>query len=175
MQALTDPASINPAGITAGTGGLQRLARLFLGGVFLYACADKILHPSEFARAVYNYQILPDQLVNLTALILPWLELVLGLCLIAGFWLPGAVFWSNGLLWAFFVALVFNTARGLDVHCGCFSSKPDPAGSAPAAWYLARDSFFLLCAGYLLVTVFARPKQELEAQAPARDVTGDKS
>lgn len=144
-------------------------ARLFLGGVFLYACADKILNPADFARAVYNYQILPDDLINLTALILPWLELVLGLCLVSGFWLPGAVLWSNALLWTFFLSLVFNLMRGLDVHCGCFSSAPAPAGSAPMAWYLVRDSFFLLCAGLLLVTVFVRPKQELKAQAPAGD------
>jgi len=137
-----------------------RLAlRVFLGAVFLFACADKILHPADFARAVYNYQILPDPLINLTALILPWLELVLGFCLIAGWWLPGALLWSNGLLWVFFLALVFNTMRGLDVHCGCFASTPDPAGVAPVAWYLVRDSFFLFCAGSLLVTVFGRRKQ----------------
>jgi uncharacterized membrane protein YphA (DoxX/SURF4 family) len=156
MQTLTDPAAARPTRVGAGTGWLQRGARLFLGGVFLYACVDKILHPAEFARAVFNYQILPNPLVNLTALILPWLELVLGLCLLTGFWLPGALLWSNGLLWAFFAALVFNAWRGLDVHCGCFSSTPDPAESVPVAWYLARDSFFLLCAGYLLAAVFGR-------------------
>jgi uncharacterized membrane protein YphA (DoxX/SURF4 family) len=155
-------------------GWLVLAARVFLGGVFLYACADKILHPADFARAVYNYQILPDQLVNLAALLLPWLELLLGVCLITGFGLPGAVLWSSGMLGVFFLALVFNMIRGLDVHCGCFSSSPDPAGSAPVAWYLVRDGFFLLCAGFLLVTVFGRRTQAAQAQGPSeRDPTPD--
>ncbi len=65
-------------------------ARLLLGGIFVFASIDKILHPAAFADAVYNYQILPDSLINLTAVFLPWLELILGGCLIAGVWLPGA-------------------------------------------------------------------------------------
>ena len=61
-------------------------ARLILGGVFVFASIDKILHPAAFAEAVYNYQILPDNLINLTAIVLPWLELVLGSLLISS-WL----------------------------------------------------------------------------------------
>lgn len=129
-------------------------ARLFLGGVFLYASADKLFAPADFARAVYNYQILPDSLINLAALVLPWLEFLLGLCLITGVWLPGAVVWSNGLLWIFFAALLFNHFRGLDVHCGCFSSRPDPAAPPATAWYLLREPVFLVVAGYLLFWQF---------------------
>jgi hypothetical protein len=47
---------------------------------------------------VFNYKILPDAAISLVALILPWLEALLGLCLIAGFWLPGATVLSTGLL-----------------------------------------------------------------------------
>lgn len=136
---------------------LPLAARLFLGAVFLYASADKLFFPADFARAVYNYQILPDSLINLTALILPWLEFLLGLCLITGVWLPGALLWSNSLLWAFFLALLFNHYRGLDVDCGCFSSRLNPAVPPPTAWYMARDPFFLLVAGYLLFRQLAGP------------------
>ena len=73
-------------------------ARLILGGVFVFASIDKILHPAAFAEAVYNYQILPDSLINLTAIILPWMELVLGSLLIIGIWMPGTVLVSNLLL-----------------------------------------------------------------------------
>jgi uncharacterized membrane protein YphA (DoxX/SURF4 family) len=125
-------------------------ARLFLGGLFIYASADKILKPADFARAVYNYQILPDGLINPAALVLPWLELLLGLCLVSGKWMFGAMIWSNGLLWAFFLALLFNRYRGLDVHCGCFSTRLDPADTVPTVWYLLRDAFFLIVAGYLM-------------------------
>lgn len=103
--------------------------RLVLGVVFLYASYDKILHPQAFAQAVFNYQILPDAAVNLAALVLPWLELFLGLCLVAGLWLPGATVTSTGLLAVFIGALVFNQIRGLDIHCGCFSTETT-AGTA---------------------------------------------
>lgn len=55
-------------------------ARIFLGLVFVVASVDKIIHPKAFAEIIYNYQILPGSLINLTAIILPWLELLLGLC-----------------------------------------------------------------------------------------------
>jgi uncharacterized membrane protein YphA (DoxX/SURF4 family) len=138
--------------------GRRRLApfvfhglRLLLGAVFVVASYDKILHPQAFAQAIYNYQILPDGLVNLAALILPWLELLLGLCLVAGFWLPGATVLSTGLLAVFSGALVFNLIRGLDVHCGCFStdSTDGPAG----LWTVARDLGFLAVALVLTLRV----------------------
>ncbi len=127
--------------------------RLLLGAVFLYASYDKILHPEAFAKAVYNYQILPDVAVNLTALILPWLEFLLGLCLIAGVWLPGATATSTGLLTVFIGALVFNQMRGLDIHCGCFSTETTdgPVGF----WTVARDAAFLAMSIFLTVTVFS--------------------
>lgn len=33
------------------TGWLTLIARLFLGGIFIYASVDKILHPPDFDRA----------------------------------------------------------------------------------------------------------------------------
>jgi len=124
------------------------LARVFLGLLFLAASIDKILHPGDFAKIIHNYQILPDNLINIVAIVLPWLEGILGLLLVAGLWLPGAAVLANLLLAAFFSALIFNMARGIDVHCGCFSTKV--TGSPQTTWYLVRDSFFLL----LGLTVF---------------------
>lgn len=134
-------------------GWMQLTARLLLGAVFVYASLDKIAHPAAFARDVYNYQILPDALVHLVALVLPWLELFLGLCLITGFWLPGSVLTANGLLGVFVGALAFNAARGLDIHCGCFST----GGEGPAMateWVLLRDAFFLALGLILFYCVF---------------------
>lgn len=128
-------------------------ARIFLGAVFLYASYDKILHPQAFTEAVYNYQILPDFAVNAAALVLPWIELAAGLCLIAGVWLPGATLICALLMTAFTAALVFNQIRGLDVHCGCFSTQ---AAHGPANLLtVIRDLFFLVVSVYLLIrTVF---------------------
>ncbi len=135
--------------------------RLFLGAVFLFASYDKILHPEAFARAVYNYQILPDGAVNLAALMLPWLELLLGLCLISGFWLPGATVFSSLLLAVFLGALVFNRIRGIDAYCGCFSVA---SGEGTAdLWTVARDFVFFGISAYLAwVMLFYQGKKEVK-------------
>ena len=130
------------------------LSRLFLGGIFVYASADKILHPVSFAEIVYNYQILPDVLVNLTALLLPWIELLIGLALILGFWPAGAIVISNLLLLIFFSALLFNLVRGLDIDCGCFTSSMGSSSGDPMVWYLFRDGFFLLVGVFLFLSFF---------------------
>lgn len=126
-----------------------------MGAVFLYASYNKILHPQAFAEAVYNYQILPDAAVNAAALALPFIEMVAGLCLIAGVWLPGAAMVVALLMVVFTTALIFNQIRGLDVHCGCFSTQ---ALHGPASlWTVARDFCFLVLSVYLLVRTVVFP------------------
>ena len=142
-------------------------ARLFLAGIFIYASLYKIAHPAAFANDVYNYQILPDALINLTALVLPWLELFLGLCLLAGIWLPGAVLTANGLLIVFLAALVFNMARGLDINCGCFSTGSE-APAMSAGWYLLRDVGFLAVGIFLFYAVFVQRRRERPEIASAQ-------
>ena len=130
------------------------ISRLFLGGIFVYASFDKILHPFEFAEVVYNYQLLPDVLVNLVALFLPWIELLVGLSLILGVWLPGAVLICNLLLMVFFSTLVFNIARGLDIDCGCFTVSIGTSSGGHMLWYLFRDGFFLFVGLFLFFSSF---------------------
>jgi len=133
--------------------------RLLLGALFITASVDKIIHPEALARIIVNYQILPHVLVNVTTLTLPWLELIVGLLLVTGLWLPGAVLISNLLLFTFYTALLYNTARGLNVHCGCFSTQVE--GAPNMAWYLVRDGFFLILGGTLFAATFIRRGSDL--------------
>ncbi len=127
--------------------------RLVMACVFIYASIDKILHPDLFAEAVNNYQVLPGYLVNLTALILPWLELILGFCLLINRWMAGASALAAGLMALFVGMIIFNLARGLDIGCGCFSAAPD--GNPVTLLTLLRDISFLIVslglAGLVLV------------------------
>lgn len=131
-------------------------ARLTLGIIFIYASYDKILHPEIFAQIVHNYQILPNELINITAVFLPWLEFVTGVVLITGLWLPGAVVITNILLLSYLGALLFNMARGLDINCGCFSSTFEESTSLILPVF--RDISFLFLSIYLLVNVLRRPR-----------------
>lgn len=126
-------------------------ARWILGGVFIYASYDKILHPAAFSKIIYNYQILPDGLINLTALVLPMLELIMGIFFWVGFWMPGTVMLSNILLVSYIGALILNLARGLDINCGCFSMS---SGSSINIESILWDAAFLALSVYLTVAVF---------------------
>ncbi|MGC8492945.1 MAG: MauE/DoxX family redox-associated membrane protein [Syntrophobacteraceae bacterium] len=130
------------------------LARLLLGAVFIAAGAGKLLHPHAFAAIVSNYQILPAQLVNGAAVILPWLETLVGLLILSGIWLPGALSLADMLLFIFLAALASAAARGIDIDCGCFSVKP--AASPNFIWYLSRDLLFLLLAAAITVQTFSK-------------------
>jgi uncharacterized membrane protein YphA (DoxX/SURF4 family) len=99
------------------------VARLIVGGIYIYASVDKIIHPDAFAKIVNNYHILPGVLVNIFALILPWLELVCGVALIAGTRVLGASIILSGLTAVFIVAVGINVIRGVNIDCGCFSTS----------------------------------------------------
>ena len=102
---------------------IELAARIVLGLVFLVYGLDKILHPDDFARAIANYRLLPEALVNLVAVTLPWVECVCGLLLLAGQWVRSAALVSAFLLGVFMVAVSISLARGLDIDCGCFNTN----------------------------------------------------
>ena len=111
--------------------------RLLLAGVFLAACAHKILHPAAFAEDVYHYQLLPPLWVNGVALTLPWLEAVCAIALLAVAPLRrSALIWIGLMLLLFAGAQAINLARGVDISCGCFSSGN---GHALSPWNLIRN------------------------------------
>ena len=136
-------------------GAADFLLRFLLAGVLFYASADKLLHPQDFATIVKGYHVLPGVLVNPVAIWLPWLELALGLCLVSGFWCEGAVTLTAGLFGVFWMLLIVNYFRGIDVSCGCFSTRPAESGAeaAPMLFYVGRDALLL---GLALLAAWAR-------------------
>lgn len=137
---------------------LQTVCRLILGGIFIYASLDKIANPPEFARIIANYAILPDYLVTLPALVLPWLELLAGLLLVAGIWKRSSAVLLSLLLLVFIMALGFNAWRGIDLNCGCFSTSA--ADKESALTLILRDVLILLPG--LLIVFFGREKSKTD-------------
>ena len=60
------------------------LSAYYLGLTFISASLDKIIDPFDFSQAILNYKIMPYWTINLTAMILPWLEFICGLLLFIG-------------------------------------------------------------------------------------------
>jgi len=127
------------------------ISRLFLGRIFLLAGIPKIINPAGFSEIVYNYRLLPDILVNLFALLLPWVETVAGLLLLANIWVPAMTLLCTALMFLFLGALGINMIRGLDIYCGCFAVNPSDIITDSKMWvYIARDIFFLFPCAYLI-------------------------
>ncbi len=121
---------------------LTLACRLFFGSVFIYASLDKIAHPDQFARIVFNYHLVPGSLINLMALILPMTEFIAGAFLILGIFYRGARAYLMILMGIFTIAIAINVFRGVNIECGCFtvSSRAKSAG----LMLVLRDSLYAI-------------------------------
>ena len=104
---------------------LPVIFRIILGIIFIYASYDKILDPAGFSKNIHNFHMTPIAVENLAALIIPWLELIIGVFLIFGVFLEGTTNIIMALLVFFIIFLSQAVFRGIDVHCGCFISEVD--------------------------------------------------
>lgn len=138
------------------TPAFQFLARLVLGGLFIYASLDKIAQPLAFTKVVESYRILPSSLVTLPALILPWVELFAGICLVSGIAVRSAALLLCALLVFFIVILGFNALRGIDISCGCFSNR---IGDSENIYVLIFRDLLILIPG-LLIILFDRENKD---------------
>jgi len=96
--------------------------RFVVGGVFIWAGLLKILDPLEFSQNIANYHVFSRDLSFLTALVLPWLEVLCGILVILGIFRPASSLLLSGLLGVFLILITVTIFRGLDVDCGCFGS-----------------------------------------------------
>lgn len=126
--------------------------RTLLAVTFIWACIHKIAEPFDFALQVATYQILPLTLVNLQAIILPWLELSSALLLVVGLWTRAAALVTCGMNLMFIAAISMALNADLHLQCGCFASTS--AGEEMDVDLILRDIGLLIVGAYL---VYSRP------------------
>jgi uncharacterized membrane protein YphA (DoxX/SURF4 family) len=125
------------------------VCRLIVGGVFIYASLDKLIHPVAFAEVIYYYRIVPFPLLHLSAHLLPVLELVCGVALVLGIKQRGAALLAGTLTVIFMAAITSALIRNLDISCGCFNTDGGHTVGLDLLW---RDGILLaLCLPPLLV------------------------
>ena len=115
------------------------------------------MNPDDFAKAIGNYHVLPFGLENLLALILPWLELFTGICLIIGVMLDGATILAVLMNIVFIFAISQALARGISIECGCFSVSSE-GGSNIGIQTILRDIGYL----FLAYVVYYRQDNNFE-------------
>lgn len=103
------------------------VSRIVIAFVFIYAGAEKISDPNSFSQAIYNYRIFPNEMINIFAIILPWIELISGILLLFGISVKENSAIIGTLLLIFIILIGISMIRGLDINCGCFG-KGTPVG-----------------------------------------------
>jgi uncharacterized membrane protein YphA (DoxX/SURF4 family) len=127
------------------------LARLVTGGVWLVAGLLKLPDPAASVRAVRAYDLLPESSVPTVGHLLPLVEVVVGVCLVAGLLTRASAVVSSLLQVAFIVGIASAWARGLEIDCGCFGGGGVEEGASAAyPWDLARDAGLLLLSAWLV-------------------------
>lgn len=130
---------------------LALLARLVVGGVWLYAGAIKLPNLESSVTAVRSYQLLSPDLADFVGRVLPMLEVVVGACLVLGLLIRVSGGVSALLQLAFIIGIASVWSRGIAINCGCFGDGgPDPDAFSKYPWEIARDTA-LLAASLLLV------------------------
>lgn len=151
--------------------------RVLLGAVFIYAAYTKLRASYVlFAMAIDAYKLLPEAAAVALAHVLPWVELALGIALIAGIWLRLTSACATALLAVFFTAMVHayqpELKEGQQISCGCFGLGEPISGKT-----LLRDGALLALSLGLTVAAFylARRRNALMAGTPAQDALTEKS
>jgi uncharacterized membrane protein YphA (DoxX/SURF4 family) len=136
------------------------LARVALGICFVYLGLNKALSPTDFLKAVHQYDSLKNTLyLTWIAALLPWFEVFCGVALLVGFWIRGAAFGTFGML-LFFSAMVLQRAlqiRGatgvgfceIRFDCGCGN------GEVLVCLKLMENAVLIFLAGMLSLRRFA--------------------
>lgn len=146
--------------------------RILLGGAFVYAAYTKLRQSYLlFAMAIDAYKLIPENAAVALAHVLPWVELALGIALIAGV-LPRVTSLSaTALLAVFFTAMVHayqpDLKEGQQISCGCFG-----LGEPISGWTLARDGALLAVSLALTVAAFWLARRKREGAGPAAAPAG---
>lgn len=127
---------------------LEIIIRTVLGFIFLYASLDKIIYPQKFAEVIYNYRLMPIELLNICAIIVPWVEAFIGVSLLIGFRVDVSAFMLSVITFFFILMIISAIVRGLNIECGCFSL--DAEGSL-VSWKRVIEDVFILVGGIFLL------------------------
>lgn len=126
------------------------LSRLILGGVLLAAGLLKYQHLDKSQMAVRAYELLPVSLANFLGIVLPFVEIAVGVLLVIGAGVRISALVGGVLMGAFMIGIAQAWARGLSIDCGCFGGggqvEPGTANYLPE---LLRDGGLALLAIYL--------------------------
>lgn len=150
--------SINSNKIQKILSGFSIIVRVGLGCMFIYSSLPKIRQPYEFLSDVYNYELVGPKLGMFVAMVMPWAELLIGICLVGGIFIGGALLMSIALGAMFSVVLGWAIHMGLNISCGCFGSSSTDI--IDYTTLLRAIAIMLLSAAAYFITVLLHPQTD---------------
>ncbi len=119
-------ASVAPTVTTRSSGTVywiatQLVPRLLVAFVFINAAWGKIAGPQQFAKEIRAYQMVPLVVSHHMAIVLPWLEMIVGVSLVIGLLRRESRALLLAMLVVFTIAKSVVLVQGLNINCGCVS------------------------------------------------------
>lgn len=96
------------------------ICRIVIGSLFVISSIDKIIDPNHFKIIVSEYGILPDKIIPIFVIILPWIQFICSLMLMLNLYQESNALIIICLLVMFIITFGINIARGNASDCGCF-------------------------------------------------------
>jgi uncharacterized membrane protein YphA (DoxX/SURF4 family) len=99
------------------------IVRLIIGGTFFIAGLLKVIHPDEFRKTLSTHGLFSTGTIHLISLVLPYVEIAVGLLFALGFRIKVTGRIIICLLILFTIEASFAFALGSVVDCGCFPTE----------------------------------------------------
>jgi uncharacterized membrane protein YphA (DoxX/SURF4 family) len=125
-EAVTGESIVRSNGLPAAW--TELIFRVALGGIFLISGLAKISDQVRFLLTLRAFKFFFDPLLPLGAIVLPWLEFLLGFFLLVGLMTRTSALMISALNLVFTAGLLSVVVRGMEVDCGCFGLLADWIG-----------------------------------------------
>ena len=96
--------------------------KILLGIIFIFSGTSKLFDLNTFSEALFNFNLLNDELIYIVKYAIPIIEIVLGISIIFNFNSSLPAFISSLLLSLFTALIVVKLFEGEDISCGCFGA-----------------------------------------------------
>jgi putative oxidoreductase len=127
--------------------------RIIMGMLFIFSGIFKVIDLHAFGTVIMKYNIIPEITVPYAAILLPFLELIVGLFLVTGFRIKTASLISMALMILFSVVISVNVIKGESFDCGCFELSRFGINEDISVRLIVRDMIFLII---LIITYNAK-------------------
>jgi len=122
------------------------VASWIMGTSLIFSSIPHLTNPYYFLGTIYSYRLIGPGVGQFVAIVLPWLQVVLGICLVTHLLHHSAHTLTMGVLVIFVAVQASALLRQLDISCGCFGVRHEAK----------IDGATLMTTGALLMLSFAR-------------------